>query len=253
MKPSTLKSVPPLKLYYCLQQNWKKAVCWHAPLYTVLLMSNLALATLFSILPHTTSLLCNVFKRSQWQVSCFLSVTLDRPVGQERDKESWGVKTPNNKSENPALITNDIAAGERLRELWWGITILLVLSIHTNKSNESSNENPESLALITNDTTDPQSHYKLPLLAWAWLAVKYTSNYVESREGKLSFGRASFSYPRISRVITAALSVNSFHTHMHMVLMWAAKRVGVAQQGLHYDMFTWVVPKARRTHLPTCV
>lgn len=62
--------------------------------------------------------------------------------------------------------------------------------------------------------------------------------------GGLSFGYASFSYPRIASVITAVLSVNSFHTHMHMVLMWAAKRVVVAQQGLHYGMFTWVVPKA---------
>lgn len=71
--------------------------------------------------------------------------------------------------------------------------------------------------------------------------------------GGLSFGYASFSYPRIASAITAALSINSFHTHMHMVLMWAAKRVGVAQQGLQYDMFAWVVPKARPTQLPTCV
>lgn len=83
--------------------------------------------------------------------------------------------------------------------------------------------------------------------------MKYICNYVKRREGKLSFGYASFSYPRIAWVITAALSVNLFHTHMHMVLMWAAKRVGVAQQGLRYDMFSQVVPKARLTHLPTCV
>lgn len=73
------------------------------------------------------------------------------------------------------------------------------------------------------------------------------------RGGGTPFGYASFSYPRIASVITSALSVNSFHTHMHMVLMWAAMRVGVAQQGLHYDMFTRVVPKAGLTHLSTCV
>lgn len=104
----------PFETILLLTAELKKKSALIGTRYVMLLMSNLALAVLFSILPHTTSLFCNVFKWSQWQVSCFPSVTLDRPDGKERDQESWRVKTANNKSENSALITNDKVAGERL-------------------------------------------------------------------------------------------------------------------------------------------
>lgn len=73
----------------------------------------------------------------------------------EREKKN---KTPNNKS---TLITNDKIAVGRLGNPDGGITILLELSTHTNKLNESL----ESFALITGDTPDLQSHRKLDLLS----------------------------------------------------------------------------------------